>query len=44
MDLWHWDSEESLTKVQQARLPEAAASFAMVDLIDGTMGRVVTTS
>ena len=44
MDLWHWDSEESLTKVQQARLPEAVASFAMVDLIDGTMGRVVTTS
>lgn len=41
MDLWHWDSEESLRATQQAQLPEAKAAFAMVELIDGTMGRIV---
>jgi hypothetical protein len=41
MDVWHWDSEESLRATRQAQLPEAKAAFGMVELIDGTMGRVV---
>jgi len=42
MDVWHWDSEESLTATQAARLPEAEAAFGMVEVIDGTMGRIVS--
>ncbi|MBB4908161.1 hypothetical protein [Actinophytocola algeriensis] len=41
MDLWHWDSEESLKATQQAQLPAAKAAFAMVEVVDGTMGRIV---
>jgi len=41
MDLWHWDSEESLKATQEAQLPEAKQAFALVELIDGTMGRIV---
>ncbi len=44
MDIWHWDTEESLTAVQQAQLPEAAASFAMVTLVDGTKGHITDES
>lgn len=44
MDVWHWASEKALTDVQKAQLPEAAASFAMVTVIDGTMGHVVAAS
>lgn len=41
MDVWLWESPEHLQATQEARLPEAAAAFAMVDVIDGTMGTVV---
>jgi hypothetical protein len=41
MDLWHWDSAESLKATRQAQLPAAKAAFAMVEVVDGTMGRIV---
>ena len=41
MDLWHWDSEASLRATQQAQLPEAKEAFALVEVIDGTMGHIV---
>lgn len=44
MDVWHWDSPETLAAVQTAQLPEAKESFAMVTVVDGTMGRIVSTS
>lgn len=44
MDVWHWDSQESLVAVQTAQLPEAKESFAMVTLVDSTLGKIVSTS
>lgn len=42
MDVWHWDSQETLVAVQTAQLPEAKASFAMVTPVDSTLGRLVS--
>lgn len=44
MDVWHWDSEESMVSTQEARLPEAAAGFELVEVVDLTVGRIVTSA
>ncbi len=40
MDLWHWGSEAALRSTQQAQLPAAKEAFALVEVLDSTMGRI----
>lgn len=40
MDLWHWDSEAALRATQQAQLPAAKEAFALVEILDSTLGHI----
>lgn len=42
VDIWHWDSEESLATAQAAVRPTAEAAFALVSDIESTRGQLVS--
>lgn len=42
IDIWHWESEESLAAVQAQVTPVAEAAFALVSDIESTRGQLVS--
>lgn len=42
VDVWHWDSEESLKAAQVVVAPIAQAAFELVTEYEGTMGHLVS--